>query len=269
MPCTRTPGASFLIALLFFGCSGDFAPPTLLTGYRVLGVETTPPEATPEGVIEVNAHDFYDGTADLVHTWSLCLSSLGAAVEYECADPEYEFPVGDGPQLNLDLGPTGLAMRQRLAALPPIVGQDGKVRTLRDGFDIWLKLESGPDCPSCESITTVKRLRLSDAAPRDSNHNPEIRDFIVVGSSAPGETVTLRVTTDAPEKYSEGHEEREEQYLYTWYTSAGTTEPGRSFDADRESTLKLPPRPAEVLIAIAVRDGRGGLAIARKRLEVR
>lgn len=78
-------------------------------------------------------------------------------------------------------------------------------------------------------------------------------------------TVELRVETNKPESYLDPltGDKRTEEFLYTWYTSAGETDPGLTFGEEAKTRLELPDEPQEVEVTVAVRDGRGGLSVDR------
>jgi hypothetical protein len=242
-----------------------------LSGYRVLGVVSDPPEVTPDDTLELQVHEFYDGDAPLEHEWRLCLASRGAASDYACLDEGAEFSVGAGPRLQLDLGPSGLALRQRLAALPEVSGEDRTARSVEQGFDVWLKLTSGPGEGDVEPIETVKRLFVRASPTRVPNTNPVIEALRVRGRLDVAGAVTLHVETNAAETYidSATGEELLEDFLFTWYSTSGVPDPPRSFGEGRSSRIELPDEPGQIEVAVAARDGRGGLAVLRTTLEVR
>lgn len=261
-------------------CTSDFDSQMVLSGYRVIGIEASPPEVGPEDSLKLRVHEFLPideagaaGSARegaVAHAWSACLYSVGANEAYRCADPELEQPLGSQAEITLDLGPQGLNLRQRLESYPSLVNEDGSPRTFTKGFDIWIKLRSGPDCAGCESIDTVKRLTIRETTELPHNANPVVEAFEVVGAPVPGGTLTLRLEAGAPEVYRDpnSNEQKQEEYLYSWYTSKGKTDPTRTFGASQETKLTLPKESGPVELIATVRDGRGGLAVARQTIFV-
>ncbi len=265
-------GLSCLVTALS-GCSDEFTSQMLLSGYRVIGIEASAPEVGPDDALELQVHDYYEGERELNYRWSLCLYGLGVNEAYECYDDEAVVELGgatDQASLSLDFSPDGLGLRQRLDELPFSANADGTPRTLERGFDIWVHLRSGPTCADCEVIDTVKRIYIRESDAQPPNRNPEIAALEVDGAIERGNTLVLRVETDAPESYVDPVSERalREQYLYSWYTTRAEAEPTRSFDTENTTELRLPDAPGEVQVVVAVRDGRGGLAVTERRLVV-
>jgi hypothetical protein len=179
--------------------------------------------------------------------------------------------IGSGSSAVLDLGPEGLGLRALSSSLGPALSPDGTERTLERGFDIWVRLRSGPVCDGCESIHTVKRVAIREATGVVPNQNPGIERFEVEGDAVTGGSIRLSLSTDAPEAYldPETGEPDSEEYLYTWYSSGGETDPGLTFGDERQTELDLPDEPGPVDLFVTVRDGRGGLAVAAQTLQVR
>ncbi len=265
--CTLLYGVTF--GAVTPACGSDFDSQMTLSGYRVVGIEGVPPEVSPDDTLELRVHEFNDSNEAAEHDWTLCLYSVGAIGDYECASPELEYAVGDNAEVTLDLGPDGLDLRRVLTELPTYPTEDGIPRKLEDGFSLWVKLRSGPDCRDCRSINTVKRLTLSDRPEAERNHNPVIDAFVVENTAKRGAKIPLRVEVDEPERYvdSTGQSTREE-YLYTWYTSHGKAKPTRSFGDDTQTALELPSEPTTLEVVVTVRDERGGLAVARQTIDV-
>ena len=269
---TMIPAPLSLIVALSLGtasCGVEFEPRTTLSGYRMVGIEANPPETTPEGIVELRAHDFYDGGEPLRYSWSVCPRGLGAAHDYACAVPQLEASLGSDPAATLDLGPNGLDLRRLLAEAGPSFAGDGSLQTLERGVDVWVRLTSGPDCSECKAITTVKRIvvREGELSP---NQNPTIEQFEVIGPSVAEASVKLRVTVSTPEVFFDvntGKEETED-YLYTWYTTGGETNPGSTSGDEQETELALPAEPGSIQVMVAVRDGRGGFALEERQIVV-
>jgi hypothetical protein len=250
---------------LLFGCEGDFDPRTKLSGYRVIGIEAEPPEVNPDGQIELIAHEFNESDTEVTYEWKLCIYSLGPATDFECTQSELEFNIGDTSRVDLDLGADGIGLRRLIEKAAPIVGPDGTERTLRTGIDLLVSLNSGPTNERNKRIRTIKRIHVRENNEEAANTNPVIRDFTVDGESDISSAVELRVETSQPESYIDAltGEKRTEEFLYTWYTSAGETDPGITFGKETKTQLELPSESQEIEVIVAVRDGRGGLSVER------
>ena len=62
-----------------------------------------------------------------------------------------------------------------------------------------------------------------------------------------------------------------ETYLYTWYSALGEADPALTFDTRTDTELEIPSdaEPGTVFeVIVALRDGRGGLDVARRELTV-
>jgi hypothetical protein len=258
-----------VLGTLTAGCGSDFESQMTLSGYRVVGIEGAPPEVSLDESVELRVHESYDGDEAVEYEWTLCLYSVGAIDDYECASPDLEYALGTTAEIAVDLGPAGLDLRAVLADLPAFPTEDGVPRSLKDGYPVWIHLRSGPACRGCRTIDSVKRLTLSDRSASDRNHNPVIERFVASESAKRGSTLRLSVEVDAAESYvdSTGLSRREE-YLYTWYTTEGKAKPTRTFGSDRASELQLPSERSTIEVLVAVRDERGGLAVARRTVNV-
>jgi hypothetical protein len=257
---------AFSFALGAVGCDDEFTSRTVLSGYRVVGVEASPPEVTPDDTVLLTAHDFYDGDEPIAYRWSLCLDASEPSGDFACDRARFDLDLGSEPSVTVDMSPAGLGVRALLDQVGPVTNADGVARSLGRGFDVFVRLTSGPDCSGCDSITTVKRLRLRESS-EPPNQNPVIRSFDTSGTVHNGADVQLSVRTEAPETYrdSETGDDVEEEYLYTWYTSSGKTDPALTFGTERETTLHLDDA-RDVTVFVTVRDGRGGLAVASQVL---
>jgi hypothetical protein len=253
-----------LVLTVASGCDDDFAPRTKLEGYRVLGIEASPPEATPDDVVLFTAHDFHDedrvDEPDQVdYRWSVCLYGQGALDGFDCTAHDLELEFGDTRTAELDMA--ALGFRTQLDEMGPVADLDGQPRSLERGFDVWVMLESGPSCAGC-SIRTAKRLRLRESA-ESANKNPVIESLRVIGGAVGATTVRLRVDVSNAETYvdSDTGERLTEEYLYTWYSSAGETDPPLTFGDTRETELHLAEGDPTTTVAVAIRDGRGGFTV--------
>lgn len=261
--CSVLGALGLVVSLGAVACDDAFTSRTVLDGYRVVGVEASPPEVTPDDTVLLTVHDFYDGDEAIAYQWSLCVDGNEGAGDFACNHPEFQVDLGSDPTAMVDFGPSGLGLRALLAEVGVVTDADGSPRMLEQGFDLFARLESGPDCSDCNRITTVKRLRVRESN-EPPNSNPEIRSFDVSGTVRAGGEVTLRVRTAPPETYRdpETGARVEEEYLYTWYTSSGETDPALTFGSEQETTVHL-VAANDVTVMVAVRDGRGGVAVER------
>lgn len=259
-----------IILSILSGCEADFDPRTKLTGYRVIGIQAQPPEVDPDGELDLTVYEFNDLDTEITYEWKLCVFSFGPATDYECKSSEFEVDIGDASTVDLDLGTDGIDLRGLVERAAPIIGPDGTEQTLQTGIDVLVSLNSGPSGESTDRIRTIKRIHVKERGRQAANANPTIEDFIVEGKPNTDSTVELRVETSKPESYLDPltGDKRTEEFLYTWYTSAGETDPGITFGKEAKTQLKLPSKSQDIEVIVAVRDGRGGLAVDRTTFRV-
>lgn len=258
--------AMLMIGLLTAACGSDFDPRSKLDGYRVVGVAAEPPEVGPEDTVRLTVHDLDTDGGVPAYRWTLCLYSVGATVEFACADPRLEFSVEGGRDAEIDLSAYGI--RALVEAAGGVPAADGTLRTLEDGFDVYVTVESGP--PTGRQIRTVKRVRVREGG--EPNRNPAATLAIEPTDLRRGGEVTLRVVPapGAAEQYvdAETGEAARETLTFSWYATGGEIESPITDGEDTETPLALPDEPGPVDVVVAVRDGRGGLAVVQGRVEV-
>lgn len=266
--------ASITLSLMAFfilcttGCEDDFDPRHLLAGYRVIGIEADRPEPGPDDVVALTAHDFdSDGLAP-TYEWTLCLYSFGSTADYACVDPALQFAIGDTREVAVDLGPDGIDLRAQFEAVGTVYDVEGNPVTLEDGHTVYIELKSG--VPGGRQIRTIKRLVVHDTTDA-RNTNPVIEALEIEGELVAGAKVTVSVSIqDGGRQTYENYRGATvaEELLYTWYTTAGEYDPGLTYAEDTETQLTLPKAPGPIDVWVAVRDGRGGLAIQRRTISV-
>lgn len=136
------------------------------------------------------------------------------------------------------------------------------------GFTVISGPEGGRRIETIKRVTVRERVESSEDEP---NRNPEIAAFnvarlggevkrsveMVEGSAQP--YLEQRFTADGEVGELEAVTE---ELVYTWYTTAGETDPPLTFGDTRETTLRLPAGAGPTQVFVNVRDGRGGLAVA-------
>ncbi|MDH5671490.1 MAG: hypothetical protein OEZ06_05025 [Myxococcales bacterium] len=263
------------LAMLTWACEDPgFESRVTLSGYRVIGIEADPPEAAPDDIVTLRVHDYQDNGEAVDYRFSLCLVDPGPDARYRCPDAALQLEVGDGPEVTLDLGPGALDLQTRLREAGDAASNtDGSAPSVEAGFDMLLSLDSGQDCDGCRRVQSVKRLRIRDADLSERNHNPVVLTFEAPAETAPGVDLPLSVEVEPPEAFQdEQGETHTEQYLFTWYSSLGEAAPALTYADEQRTELPIPDDAepgSPITVAVAVRDGRGGLTVARRQVMIR
>lgn len=265
----RTPWA--LLALVFATACGDGPPPeSALDGYRVLGLIADPPELPPDGQVTLTAVDYDTEGRPATYAWTLCLYSLGSRAQFACIDPALEQALPEtGPTATINFGPDGIDFQRRFEAASPLVGLDGEPLTLEEGVDVVVGLTA--EVKESRKVVIYKRIRLrTEGTP---NQNPSITDFVVPPTVAPDTEVELSVvlSDDSSETYEEASSGRTftERLLVNFYADGGELAMRGPFDeTTTDTTWQTPKEAGPVTLFVAVRDGRGGVAIERRTVQV-
>ncbi len=276
------------LVLLAAGCGDDFERRSLLQAYRVVGIAADAPEVGPDDTVTLRAYDFdpasvrpEPGAPAPYYIWVVCGYSLGSVVQYDCIDSRLEAAVGtDGPTLTIDLrrppwGGPDLRTQYAIAAAEAEARGLDDVFDLEAGVPLTVKLYSGRD--GAGHVDSVKQVlvREGDATPR--NRNPEIAAFRIGGLDGviavpTGEALFLEVemAPGSAETYVDEltGETTTEELLFSWFTSGGEVEPERGFGDGTETVLTVPETAQRLRLFVAVRDGRGGLAVAERTVDV-
>ncbi len=257
-----------VMAIMAMGCGEEFDARNLVQGYRVIGIEADLPEPSPDDTVKLVAHDFDSDGKSPSYQWTLCLYSFGSTSDYACVDPSLKIEIGTTQAIEIDLGPDGIDFRSRFEAAGDIYNVSGEIVTLEKGHIVYVELNS--EVEGGRHLRVIKRLTLRDTD-GERNINPTIETFEVEGEALVGGKVKLSVTVpDGTRQTYENFEGKsvKEELLYTWYTTAGEFDPGLTFEADNDTKLELPDTPGPVEVWVAVRDGRGGLALRQQTIMV-
>jgi hypothetical protein len=276
------------LALLAAGCGEEFEPRSLLQSYRVVGIAADRPEIGPDDTVTLRVYDFDPASvaqAPVAETpyyiWVVCGYSLGSVVQYDCIDPRLEAAVRtDGPTLTLDLrhppwGGPDLRTQYAVAAAEAEARGVGDVFDLEEGVPLTVKLYSGRD--GVGHVDSVKQVLVREGDATVRNRNPEIAAFRIGGldgvlSVPTGDEVFLEVemAPGSAETYVDPltGETTTEELLYSWFTSGGAVDPERGYGDRTQTVLTVPETPQRLRLFVAVRDGRGGLAVAEQTIDV-
>lgn len=283
-------------AVAFAGCGDELDRRSLLDAYRVIGIRADAPEVGPDDTVTLHVYDFdpasHDPGADAPrphYIWAICPFSLGSIAAYDCVDPALEiFVRTEGPKLTLDLARPpggGPSLRALYALVQAYIEEEVRAKggdtavyetafDLERGIPLYVKLYAGREGAGHVDAVKTVLVRESDQPP---NRNPEIRALRVGGlegvvAAPAGDEVVLEVDVapSSAERYVDPDtgEETTEELLYSWFTTGGELDPERGVGEMRQARLRLPDEPGPLRIYVAVRDGRGGLAVASHDFEV-
>lgn len=276
-------GALLTLISLLMGCGAeDFDPKSLYTSYRVIGIKAEPPtlslsEQSALTVIDFHPSDLIEGEErpEVRYTWRLCPFTLGSMVGYECFIDELELEPDEqgvvtvnpmsllaqaGELMELFASGEGIPMRPGVSAGPP------------SSLDVYVKLsaEVGDEPP----IEVVKKVTLNLSPEAPSNQNPALEtEGVLIEEPSEGlkvgeeVTLTAQVKASSSERYTpipaegEEAEERQEELIIGWSTTAGELNGPYSLIDDPSTKLTLPDEPQTVRVFVTVRDGRGGLDV--------
>lgn len=283
---TKSPtrwGALLTLVSLLAGCGAeDFDPKSLYTSYRVIGIKAEPPtlslsEQSALTVIDFHPSDLNEDEErpEVRYTWRLCPFTLGSMVGYECFIDELELAPDEEGVVTVDpmalLAQAGELM-ELFASGEGIPMQPGASAGAPSSLDVYVKLsaEVGDEPP----VEVVKKVTLNLSPEAPSNQNPALETEGVLieepsGGLKVGEEVTLtaQVKASSSERYTpipaegEGAEERQEELIIGWSTTAGELNGPYSLIDDPSTKLTLPDEPQTVRVFVTVRDGRGGLDV--------
>ena len=266
------------------GCGDDFAPPSVVTGLRVLALQADPLEVGPGEAVTVRptlAVDPADPVASL--TWSFCPLTLGAATGHRCALPACDRDLGPGDG------------QGAVTVVPSALAQECLAQALASG-EAGAGAPDGVPAELPAQVTTVFRLTavsaggdrrdavlqlplLLDGPPAERNRPPEIAEVLVDGEPVPasgvlpgavaeGERREVRVVVRAEslaQYVDDAGRERVEEAIVSFYASDGRFDDDRTAGRDtvnRWEASPLRPETREVRFWVVVRDLRGGQAIA-------
>lgn len=283
-----------LALLLLGGCLPEpGAPPSLVTGPRVLAVASEPAEAQPGDPVSLRAL-VVGSAAEL--SWAFCTSPKPPTEENSvsagCFDDGFSLISGGGAAVTAAVpadacqlfGP--LPPPQRAGEPPPrprdpdlTGGYYQPVRASGEGLLAVALLRVG-----CGVAGVPLDVAAQYRARYQANHNPRLQGLVVEqpgdGRALPqdalpvGAEVHLRVSfaEGSAESYvvvdaaTQSLVEQTESLSVSWFATAGAIRAGRT---GGETDFALPAEPGPVSLWTVVRDSRGGVDYAGFTLTVR
>ena len=203
--------------LMFFGLSSSIlacgesidlkSDYSLNQRYKVFGIRAEPPIIRPDDKLILTAYDHHPKLNDVAYSWSICLYSHGAADNFECLKDDLSLPLREGDnkaRVVVDFSEQNYDLRARLRALGQDLNREGKRRSLSDGLDIYVVLQSGT---SSSLVRTVKRIKVIDQEGQDPLAlNPSLEQWTISESEVVNRLPNCRVKPLGPESTLEFNE---------------------------------------------------------------
>lgn len=280
---------SLLVLLMLFACSENpFPPQSLVERLRVLAVRADPPETDPFGTVELTAlvADPQGQGRALQFSWAVCLLEFGTeASDIECPGPDsYPLP-GEGPRTTLSLPDLLAWLVEKGIDLEQMDELPEDMRPAEIPLYVGFEVTAGGLRP--ETTRAVKRVTVRIESQEEPNQNPVLEGLLVNGvavtddpmqiGSHPKVTLTPVADENTRQTYlRQGEqEERLEDFLFAWYSTAGEFKSRRTIlEVDNrgnrldENEWDLPGQAGPVTLWLVVRDGRYGTDWLELRFEI-
>lgn len=264
---------ALLLILLVAGCGGKGEDPaTLVERLRILAVRAEPPQATLDEIVDLNALivDPAGAGRPLSITWAVCLFDIpSSASDMFCSGPG-SYPIeGDSVSVSLSLPNLADWVAQHGIDLDKAVGDP------RLG-DIYLLIGTEVSAGN-ETVSAMKRLKLQLKTGEPVNHNPQITDLEMDGTSLGAQPVSLNtgakhkfrpvVSEDSREWFipDKDTDEKLEDNIFSWFATGGDLFDSRTIldtdNAGNDLVLNdwtAPDEPGLHSLWLVVRDGRYG-----------
>ncbi|MBK7859984.1 MAG: hypothetical protein IPJ65_15450 [Archangiaceae bacterium] len=291
-----------LFLLCLAGCSPQLKPETLVDALRVLAITAEPPEVAPgqSAALNVLQLDPSRPGGKTTVIWVGCEPDPFGLGRSACNDtsallqptsfttfPEGVRILGIGNKANYAsastlFAPIGADDPNRFngvvgPVLAVVIAEEiDPTSTNEELRDLFHRIET----QEVQSVFALSRITVSEKPSK--NQNPHLTGLVVDGTplpqngtltAEPGASLTLHVTAgDAetyPVKLPEGEEQRTEQLVGAWYSSAGRFSLERFDLAGEEDTVFTAPGAADIpedpvpsrrqgTLWLVLRDGRGG-----------
>lgn len=265
----------YLSLIFVISCSDDtFKKVERLENFRILGVLASSPEVAPGGTsnVQLFVSDVKGAGRSLTGTVEACIDpgiSVGASVTCD-HDPSKQTGSYTIDTINdADLGAanlyTGLASATFTANVPATILVGRSTREENNGVAYIVIFRFSIDG---ESVEVFRRILVTTRGTKNSN--PTISSLALNGSALstkPLKDDKLTVSANAPETYDfisdQGATEiKSEKLEVAWYVSSGKFDKPKS-DVGEEVKYGDDPPSDPLVLAVLVRDERGGLAVDR------
>ncbi len=288
------------------GCNDSFDPPSLVNHLRLVALQADPPWVglgpAERSVLRPKVVGVATG-APLCHAYGLCLTTASKDGSFGCLDERMLVDLGVEATAAVDGGDVlaALAGAQRWAAeqglsrdgaKPPSADGSGPALNVQvlvgvaeaaafpsgcpAGIEAWLAAGC-QDRDRCVIGTKTLRVATGDS---DRHNNPTLDDLLVGGHStaaqappdfSPGEIALTPVWAPGslePIAADAASGPVKESLTFSWFSTAGTFDQQRSYDAEPDNVLTLKASDDVVDVVVVARDGRGGVVWREARLRL-
>ena len=266
-----------LSGLIFDGCGEkDFDPASLLSEYRMIALQSDPPEITlaqqaTVRIIDHHPQDLQGDRPSFTYEWSVCPFTLGSPVQYTCFVDEVTLD-SDGPEAQIS--PLELLMSLGdLDELQQASDQLSEEMTTFDEGKIDLYVKVKTKRKDAVIFQSVKRVALYFESMDSLGENPPLSEFKVEVEEEESSETEFKVKEELTLKINlpeEIDKDVAKTWVYSWYITEGELEKEVLFgDAEElKTTLTLPETPGPLRVYLTVRNEQGGVSVVYRDFSI-
>lgn len=276
---------------LMTGClSIELTQSWQLDRLRVLAVQAEPAEPQPGDVVTFSSLLYVPPELSLEGVvWFACLpedaTDFGCTLDVDVTDIDTDNPEDIDVDALIEAGFIGFQPFLQPTWVAPADALDGlDERQTQEGVSALINVSAVPVDAESEDDLELSYKRVPISLSPTPNNNPVISEVQIDGTTLAADEVFLTsvgrthtldaiLREDTLEDYrfttSEGvEEERVEEPYFTWYVEAGDVDQAFSLYPFSDIEWTAPNEAFEGIIAVVVRDRRGGMGWASFRVQV-
>ncbi len=260
--------------------------PSRITDTRILAIKATPAEARPGQSVRFTAliadpQGPIDAGQRL--NWALCLApkppTENNSVVDDCLGDEAVTALGQGTEIEAVLPAQGCQLFGPLSPGPGLRPRDADIT---GGYyqPMRLSVEDtvgfGLERLRCDLAQAPLQIAQAFEGTYQDNLNPSIESLDAPEALSASQTVTLTLTTDAPEPYvrfdaiTRALVEDQEALTVSWFATGGQLQASRSSVRDQQVQVQwtAPGQAGEHWLFGVLRDSRGGVDFVQHKISV-